>query len=143
MRTYEEAEMYSKQNPTELVEFNQRYSSSDLWTGFLLNGEREGVFEFFNTDVLKFRDIHNSKTLHSEHLLFMPDGSVSVHYFRRWPKMHGEYKRFNEDRTVNEHYFYNSDTHIEELNYVVNETRDDVFYVTLAMYGIDKEYTFN
>ena len=141
MRSRIEAMEYSKQNPTELVEFKDLSSNvTTYWAGFFLNGEREGVFDYYSTNVLKFRDVFNSKTQHAEHLHFRPDGRICMHFFRRCRKMHGEYIEFNEDDTVRKHHFYKSGSHIEDLDYLLDAERDDAFYVTLALYEIDKEY---
>ena len=144
MRTYDEALEYSKKNPTELVEFYSLHSEEIThWTGFFLNGTFEGVFDYFGHDALLHRDIHNSKTDQTEHLRFRSNGSVSKHYFSRGVLVHGEYSWFNEDSTSSYHQFLVNDKHIEELDYLLDADRDDTFYFTLALYGIDKEYTFN
>ena len=142
MRTYTEAETYSKKNPTELVEFKDLYPDRcEHWTGFLLNGKRDGLFEYYRGDILLYNDVYNSITLHSEHKWFTCDGSLELHYFRKNKVTHGEYKSFNEDGAVVDQYFYNSGTYVKELDYLVHEERDEAFYFTLSMHGIDKEYT--
>ena len=144
MRTYNEAHKYSMKNPTELVEFKEVcYDGSYFRPGSLLNGKREGVFEYFSYGIILNREVYNSKTSQTEHIYFWSDNSISSHYFRKNDIMHGEYVYFNKDRTVNDYCCYNSNTRIEELDYLINEPRDDAFYVTLSLYGIDKEYTFN
>ena len=143
MRTYDEALVYSKKNPTEVVEFNDYSNSINEWlSGSFLNGKKEGMFEYRRDNVLKIRDVHNSKTGQSEHIYFWSDNSIRSHYFSKDDIIYGEYKYFNEDGVAIKHKFYKSSTHVEELDYLVNELRDDTFYVTLALYGIDKEYTF-
>ena len=143
MRTYNEALAHSKKNPTELVEFRERYDiNASVCCGFLLNEEREGIVEHFNSEKLVQRDIYNSKSSLSEHLRFWPNGTIRWHYFNKNNIMHGEYIRFDISGVVRTHQFYASCTLIEELKYLINQPRDDVFYFTLAMYGIDKEYTF-
>ena len=143
MRNYNEAMEYSKHNPTEVVEFKDSFDKYDqLHTGFLLNRKHEGLNEFYCNNILQHRDIYNAKTLHSEHLHFRSNGTISRHCFGRGCARHGECAWFNEDETVTDHYFYISGSIIKELDYLVNEPRDDAFYVTLALHGIDKEYTF-
>ena len=143
MRTYKEAMGYSKLNPTELVEYRDSFDSSDhLHTGFLLNRKHEGLYEYYRGSILQHRDIYNSKTSHSEHSRFRSNGTLSRRWFDRGTTRHGECTWFNEDETVTDHYFYISGIIIEELDYLVNEPRDEVFYFTLALHGIDKEYTF-
>ena len=143
MRTYSEALEYSKKNPTELVEFKKIYSNELTYlTGFFLNGKQEGVFEYFSNCVLLYSDVYNSKRLHSETTCFWSDGSVESCYFRKNKSMHGEHIEFNKDGTIESHYFTVNSYHITELDYLLDADRDDAFYVTLALYGIDKEYTF-
>ena len=143
MRTTKEARQYSKQNPTELVEFKEVYSDgSTQRSGFFLNGKREGICDFYqhNPHVLDFRDIYNSKTSHAEVFCFWDDGRVASHYFTRKTIMHGEHMSISITGSVCEHYFVVDDRQVKELDYLINEPRDDAFYVTLALYGIDKEY---
>ena len=142
MRTYSEARTYSKLNPSELVELKECYYIKGDWlTGFFLNGKQEGVFEYFNMYLLKYRDVYNSKIGQTEISCFRSNGDIRKHYFSKNNVMYGEYIEFNEDGTVNDHCFYNSDTHIKELDDLLDAERDEAFYFTLAMYGIDKEYT--
>ena len=143
MRTYNEAHEYSKQNPTELVEFCSVCDDRTEWTsGFLLNGKREGLNEYHRDGILQHRGIYNSETSQTKHIYFMPDGSVQRQYFSRRCVVHGEYIWYNEDGSVEHRYFYNSGSAVKELDYLFDEERDDAFYVTLAMHSIDKEYTF-
>ena len=144
MRTYDEALEYSEQHPTEVVEFRGLdYVGLTKSVGFFLNGEREGAFEYYNRGVLHHKDIYNSKTKQAEHFRFRCNGSISRHFFSQNSIIHGEYRWFNTEGAVIEQCFYNSGTSIDELDYLVHTDRDDVFYVTLALYGIGKEYTFN
>ena len=143
MRTCNEAETYSQKNPTELVEFKDWYfNRRSHLTGFFLNGEREGLFELFSDKKLKYTSVFNVKTRHSEHKRLVPAGTVDKHYFRKGVATHGEFVEFNTDGTVGIHRFYNAGKHVEELDYLVHEDRDEAFYVTLALYGIDKDCTF-
>ena len=142
MRTYHEALVYSELNPTELVEFKDLFSDGiTYWTGFFLNGKHEGVFEYYISTGLAKREIHNSKASCTKHTYFMSDGSISKQYFRRRAKAHGEYIEFNEDGTIESHYFKVNSYHVTELDYLIKELRDEAFYFTLALHGIDKEYT--
>ena len=143
MRTTKEARQYSKQNPTELVEFKEVYSDgSTQRSGFFLNGKREGICDFYQNDphVLDFRDIYNSKTSHAEVFCFWDDGRVASHYFTRKTIMHGEAINVRSAGSMYERYFVVNNQHMEELDYLVNEPRDEAFYFTLSLYGIDKEY---
>ena len=143
MITYNEAKAYSEQNPDELVEFKECYSNKGGWlSGSFLNGKKEGMFEYFSNYMLKFRDVHNSGTQQTEQVHFRSNGMILKHFFSHRNLIHGEYINFNEDGTVNEHCFSKSGAYIEELDYLLDEDRDEAFYVTLALHGIDKEYTF-
>ena len=143
MRTQTEALEYSKQNPTELVEFMELFDNNNIRaTGFVLNGKREGNSEYYYNGTLKYRDVYNSKTSHTEHIHFLNDGNIGRHFFSHGITSHGEYIEFNEDISVGGHKFYNLGTYIEELDELLDADRDEAFYFTLAMYGIDKEYTF-
>ena len=143
MRTYEEAMEYSLQHPTELAEFIYLYSNGGtMSTGSFLNGKREGLFTYYNHDnKVEQKDTYNSKTSHIERKFFWGDESLESHYFSKNNIMHGEYMQFNEDGTTGYHQFVVNDCYMEELDYLINEPRDEAFYVTLALYGIDKEYT--
>ena len=143
MRTRTTALEYSKHHPTEIIEIKEKYSDgSTYFTGFALNGQREGLFEYYRGGIIVKREIYNSTTSQIEHTELRPDGNIRRQYFSRRHCTHGEAIWFDEDGTVTEHCFYNSDTYVNELSYLVNEPRDDVFYFTLALHGIDKEYTF-
>ena len=141
MRSYEKANKYSKQNPTRLVEFKEVYTvRGTQQTGFLLNGERDGLFEYSRGSILLYSDMYNSTTSHVEHKSFWNDRSIASHYFIRKTIMHGEYISFRITGKVRDHHFVVNDHRMKELNYLINEPRDEAFYVTLALYGIDKEY---
>ena len=145
MRNYKEerARLYSIQHPNELVEFRDCYSNgTSSVVGFLLNGKREGTFEYYRDSNVVKREIYNSIILKEEHAEIRPNGNIRRQYFNRRYCAHGEYKWFEEDGTLFDSCFYNSGKYVEELNDLVNEPRDESFYVTLALYGIDKEYTF-
>ena len=143
MRTYNEALEYSMKNPTELVEYREFFASKDDHrTGFLLNRKHKGLYEYYRGSILQHRGIYNSETSQAEHVRFRTDGTLSIHYFSKDDIIYGEYKYFKEDGTVTDHYFCKSGAHIEELDYLLDEDRDDAFYFTLSLHGIDKEYTF-
>ena len=112
MRTYNDARIHSLRNPTEQVE----YILSNSSTGILINGKREGLCR--------------SKNEHAYWYSFLKSN-----------KLHGEYKHHSTNGCVISNYFNINNERVEELDYLVNEPRDDAFYVTLALYGIDKEYT--
>ena len=143
MRNYKEAIIHSMKNPTEPVEFKYADTNSKHRAGLLLNGKFEGTFEYHRDGILLSCEVYNSKIRHSEHTMFRCDGSIENHYFRKNKSIHGEFKWFNEDGAVIEHKFYKSGSHAEELDYLLDTDRDAPFYFTLALYGIDKEYTFN
>ena len=140
MRTYEEARKYSKQNPDELVKFSDLCSDGTTErAGFFLNGKQEGLVEYYQNgpNALNFMDTFNSKTSYGEHKCFWKDGSVASHHFTRKNIRHGEV--FHDNLDI--HYFVVDTIHISELDDLVNEPRDESFYFTLSLYGIDKEYT--
>ena len=152
MRTYIEAHEYSKLKPTELVEFYSlrvdgitRMSGGpkQYYTGFFLNGKHAGSHVYYSGNIPQYRNIYNSKTSQSEHTRFWSDGCIMKRYFKKTKSMHGEYIEFNGDGTPKYHQFLVNDKHIKELDYLVKDPRDEAFYFTLALYGIDKEYTFN
>ena len=141
MRTHKEAMEYSKQNPAELVECKEVYvDKGTQQTGFLLDGKWEGLFEYSRGSILLFSDTYNSKSSHVEHKCFWDDGSIASHYFTRKTIMHGEAINVRSAGSMYERYFVVNNQHMEELDYLVNEPRDEAFYFTLSLYGIDKEY---
>ena len=111
----------SEKNPTELISFESTFhndSSKPEFTGSLLNGKSEGSFVWY------FRT-----------------GAIEANTFFKDGIYHGENIRYNKCGAVLRHVFYKHQVHIEELDYLVNEPRDEAFYFTLSLYGIDKEYT--
>ena len=144
MRTYNKASTFSKKHPTQLVEFRDLYyNKTTCRTGFLLNGVFEGKIVYYQNGnkTAEYIDICNSKTSHVEHTCFWKDGSIERHYFTIKDIMHGEYIRISDTGSVSDNYFVVNNQHVKELDYMINEPRDEAFYVTLALYGIDKEYT--
>ena len=116
---YITARRYSVANPAEVVLFKDRHIAppTPRVEGALLNGQLEGLV-----------------------LWYTRSSGLECQCLYKNDERHGECIYYNEDGKPANHYFAQNNDIIEELNYLVNEPRDEAFYVTLALYGIDKEY---
>ena len=120
MTGYRDAMLDSRINPGKLLQFQTTFSSDQIKSkGAFLNGEREGEF-----------------------IWYFDTGEIECQCFFKKGESYGEHIYYDIYNCVDHHSFRSTDgMPIEELDYLLNEPRDDAFYVTLALYGIDKEYT--
>ena len=109
--------VYSIDNPSELVECVTKNMLCDTTSYcFFLNGLRHGRFKYCNAD-----------------------GIVLCTEYYISGKFHGECRTMI--NSCMQHGFYVEHERLHELDYLLNEPRDEAFYVTLAMHGIFKEHT--
>ena len=122
MKTFDniaEAKEYSMFNPDELVKYSKYcHQVKQYCIGHFLNTKREGAMLWKSTS-----------------------NDICYYFFYRNNIMHGEYKRSDDIENFNYHCFYVNGYHLEDLDYLLVTDRDEAFYVTLALYGIDKEHT--
>ena len=88
------------------------------FTGSVKNGMYDGEFKWFRIT-----------------------GEIHSNRFYKCSQVHGESILYNAVGVILKHCFMLNNRRVEELDYLVNDPRDEAFYVTLALYGIDKEYT--
>ena len=120
MRLYLDALSYSREHPTELVAYKRITGiGAGVNYGAFLNSKQHGIFSW-----------HDRR------------GKLNCKHFKRNGMSHGEYMLFNDSGDVTIHSMYCNGAIIEALSSMLCDERDDAFYVTLALYGIDKEYTF-
>ena len=143
MRTMHEAIAYSKKHPDVLVEFKDLYpDSTNNLSGSILNNELEGEIKYYYHGVIEYKDVYDARSAKSEHTIYRRDGSISDQFFCKTSSQHGEFISFDTNGVVTTHMFKVNSYYIKELDYLLDEDRDEAFYVTLALHGIDKEYTF-
>ena len=114
---YITARLYSAANPNEIFTYAIAYDKTTI-TGTVMNGVRNGIYT-----------------------VYYGDGDLRWRMFYKDDIKHGECVYYDENGKLMNHYFNVNNIRMKELDYLLNEPRDDAFYVTLALYGIDKEYT--
>ena len=127
---------YSTYHPYEQVKFcDLSYRNSvELMRG-LNNGK---YIRYYHSG--ECQDIHFfvDDVRHGEYTLFCKNGEISKQLFYKNDALHGEYIDKNK---INDHHFFINGVQMDDLDYLINADRDEAFYVTLALHGIDKEHT--
>ena len=143
MRRYTAALVYSNKNPDEVVPYIDLYPNNTTRAlGFLLDGKDTGVYEHYNNNKwIDQRIIYNSMSNHKEYIWFWAPGEIKRHQFYKNRELHGEMLVVESNGTISINRFYLHGVYAEEIDYLLDTERDEAFYVTLALYGIDKEYT--
>ena len=118
---YITARRHSITVPSEIVVFEDQHNASvksSTVKGTILNGLIEGTIVWY----------HSTGILECQCQYKNDEG-------------HGECIYYNEEGVISDNYFIINNERVEELDDLVNEPRDESFYFTLSLYGIDKEYT--
>ena len=98
--------------------------------------------KLFNPDQIKSSGAFLNGGRHGEFIWYFDTGAIECHCFFKNGESYGEYVYYAINGCVLEHSFRSTNgTRIDELVYLFDEPRDEAFYFTLALHGIDKEYT--
>ena len=118
---YIAARRHSRTFPSEIVVFEDYHNASiklSTVKGTMLNGLIEGTIVWYHST-----------------------GGLECQCQYKNDERHGECIYYDEEGVVIDSYFNINNERVEELDDLVNEPRDESFYFTLSLYGIDKEYT--
>ena len=141
---------YSRKHPTEEVEHKMKCMTRDIGnineksvchTCYFMNGKRHGMeYSVFNNGVVRDRCNYVNGEREGLHEVYYDNKQIRCSRFFVNGKVHGEYRFYNECGIIETNCFFVNYIHEKELNYLVNEPRDEAFYFTLALYGISPEH---
>ena len=117
MHEYWRAKRKSEETPDVIFTYAIAYDKTTV-TGTIMNGVRNGIYTGY-----------------------YGDGVIGCRMFYKDDIKHGECMYYDKNGELMNHYFNVNNTHMKDLNDIVNEPRDESFYFTLSLYGIDKEHT--
>ena len=118
---------YSEQNPTEILEFIDYYSSGSVYEHlFYKNGNMHGRYRsYYNNSRLLEETMYKDGNKHGKTTNWNYDGTIVEQYFHLNGLKHGEYKCYDSDGSVKQHYFYIEGVEQPQLQYLTIE-RDEI-----------------